>query len=101
MTSKDTAIVQRLGEVKLLPFSTNVPWHQGVVARQLKGGRWRAYITEDTNSGPQYPYTLKAWACRDTDWQFLQAPTLRELVDLLKTMPFLKYHEREAELYGY
>lgn len=100
VADKNTGVVQRPGEVRLLPFNTNLPWYQELVVKQLKDGEWRAYVTQDTNSGPSYPYTtLKAWAVRGLDDRFIQAPSLHELFELLKARPFFKYHGREARVY--
>ncbi len=77
--------------LEILPFSVKVPWFQAVGARQLKNGRWRAYIFEEASpNNPRY-CSWKHWAYRDLDDYFLEAPTLETLIELVKGYPYFVY----------
>ena len=77
--------------LEILPFSVKVPWFQAVGARQLKDGKWRAYIFEETSpNNPRY-CSWKHWAHRPLDDYLLEAPTLEALIESLKDYPYFVY----------
>ncbi len=77
--------------LEILPFSVKVPWFQAVAARQLRNGKWRAYIFEEASpDNPRY-CSWKHWVCRTLDDYFAEAPTLEALIDLLKRYPYFAY----------
>ncbi len=77
--------------LEILPFSVKLPWFQAVGARQLKDGRWRAYIFEETN--PNHP-KFCSWQyrdCRPVDDYFVEASSLEALIDMVKGYPYFDY----------
>ena len=80
-----------IDDLKILPFSVKVPWFQAVAARQLRNGKWRAYIFEEANpDNPRY-CSWKHWTCRALEDYFAEAPSLEALIDLLKRYPYFVY----------
>ena len=77
--------------LKILPFNAKVPWFQAVGARQLENGKWRAYIFEETHpDNPRY-CSWKYRDCRPLDDYFVEAPTLKALIELVKGYPYFVY----------
>jgi len=83
--------------LEILPFSLKVPWFQAVGARQLRNGKWRAYIFEETNpNNPKY-CSWKYRAYRPLDDYLVEAPTLTALIELVKGYPYFDYKKEDSK----
>jgi hypothetical protein len=84
-------INKRVGELVILPFLGEWFLCNAIGAKQLKCGWWRAYyLKENVTPDGHYSRTPKVKCARDDiTGDFVEAPTLRELVDILKMNPLL------------
>ncbi|MBE9512988.1 MAG: hypothetical protein IMY77_02905 [Chloroflexi bacterium] len=84
-------INKRIGELIVLPCLGTLSFCKGAGAKQLKCGWWRAYyLKENITPGGHYSRAPKVECAKDDiTGEFIEAPTLRELVDILKMNPLL------------
>jgi len=72
--------------IELMGSFGRFPYTFIVVARQLKSGKWRAYVMTERNPVTGIYGSYEYTAVRDLDWNMVTASTLDDLRQKLRTL---------------